>query len=236
MSNSLDLDPEWGAIDLLEEVEAAFGVAIADAEAERIETLGNLDDLLAAKLDADIASGDGCGSIRLFHALRRTLPDDERAGFRPDSRLDQGPRSVAGWWRMFQQCVYRLPQRSLAVAGTIGVSLILIGVIGGPVLLFTGHWRAALLLAVSGVAIGSLLVRIDPGRPPRSIVTVRDLVERMVPLNFGALRAAGARVPDRWAVLTALAAEHGELAPGEMRRETVLHRVQLRDRRGAEAA
>jgi acyl carrier protein len=40
--NSLDLDPEWGAIDLLEEVEASFGIKIEDTVAEQIETVGDL--------------------------------------------------------------------------------------------------------------------------------------------------------------------------------------------------
>ena len=31
MANSLDLDPEWGSLDLIEEVEAAFGIKMEDA-------------------------------------------------------------------------------------------------------------------------------------------------------------------------------------------------------------
>ena len=45
--HTLDLDPDWGAINLLEEVEASFGIKIEDAIVEQIETPG------AALLKAD---------------------------------------------------------------------------------------------------------------------------------------------------------------------------------------
>lgn len=35
MSNTLDLDPEWGAIDLIAEVEQAFDFTITRDQAER---------------------------------------------------------------------------------------------------------------------------------------------------------------------------------------------------------
>ena len=44
--NTLDLDPEWGAIDLLEEVEASFGIKIEGAVVEQIETVGDLYDAI----------------------------------------------------------------------------------------------------------------------------------------------------------------------------------------------
>ena len=34
MADTLDLDPEWGAIDVIEELEAAFNFNMTDEEAE----------------------------------------------------------------------------------------------------------------------------------------------------------------------------------------------------------
>lgn len=53
--NTLDLDPEWGAIDLLEEVEASFGIKIEDAVAEQIETVGDLYDVIVISPRSGIA-------------------------------------------------------------------------------------------------------------------------------------------------------------------------------------
>ena len=44
--NTIDLDHEWGAIDLLEEVETSFGIKIGDAVVERITTVGELYDAI----------------------------------------------------------------------------------------------------------------------------------------------------------------------------------------------
>ena len=39
--NTLDLDPEWGAIDLIEEVEKEFGIKFTNEEVEPCETVGD---------------------------------------------------------------------------------------------------------------------------------------------------------------------------------------------------
>ena len=67
MANSLDLDPEWGAIDLLEEVEATFGIKIKDAEAERCSTVGDLYAVLCSYTpDWDGRQGS-CSSSMVFY-------------------------------------------------------------------------------------------------------------------------------------------------------------------------
>jgi hypothetical protein len=59
------------------------------------------------------------------------------------------------------------------------------------------------------------------------MLTVGDLVRRTVPLNVAILKDAGGRPSDRWSVLVALAAEHGELSLKEIGPETCFHRRSL---------
>lgn len=65
---------------------------------------------------------------------------------------------------------------------------------------------------------------LDPGGLPEGIASVADLVRRTVPLNARLLARAGARPPDPWSVLAALAAEHGKLPPGAIGPGTFLLR------------
>ena len=117
----------------------------------------------------------------------------------------------------------RLPTVELTAIGVTGGWLCLVGFIGGLVALFNGAW------AFSGIgalvfALGILLIRIDPARLPKGVATVGDLVRRTVPLNVQKLAQEGARPPDRWSILVALAAEHGTLPPDEIGPDTFLMR------------
>ena len=77
-------------------------------------------------------------------------------------------------------------------------------------------------------AAGAALLKADPGSLPVGVETLGDLVTRAVPLNAQKLAEVGARLPDRWTILTGLAAEHGILSPAEILPETFLHLKSLK--------
>ena len=87
MAKSLDLDPEWGAIDLLEEVEATFGIKIENEEAERCCTVGDLYDVVCAHLPDWDGQGGNCGSSMVFYRMRRSLSSGDKRGVTPGSAL-----------------------------------------------------------------------------------------------------------------------------------------------------
>ena len=227
MANSLDLDPEWGAIDLLEEVEETFGIKIAKREAERCATVGDLYDVICSH-SADWDSQDGSGgSSMVFYRMRRSLSPHDKRGVTADTRL-AGTALQAS--RLFEKLKVdtglRLPAYELTWLGMTGGFLMVSGIMAAIVALLTGHWIVsgiALLIALAGLPF----LRLDPGRLPVGIVTVGDLVRRTVPLNAIRLREAGGRPSDRWAILTALASEHGNLPPDEISPETFFHRKSL---------
>ena len=227
MRNSLDLDPEWGAIDLLEEVEATFGVKIANEEAERCETVGDLYNVICAH-SPDWDGQDGnCGSSMVFYRFRRSLSLDDKRSVMPETPL-VGIRLQPS--RLFKKLKddtgLRLPAYELTWLGMAGGFLIVGGIIVAIVALLTGHWKLSGLLGVIALS-GLPLLRIDPGRLPNGVATVADLVRRTVPLNATGLREAGGRPADSWAILSALAAEHGNLPPDEIGPETFFHRKSL---------
>jgi len=227
MANCLDLDPEWGAIDLLEEVEATFGIKIANEEAERCCTVGDLYDVLCAhSLDWDGQDGS-CGSSMVFYRLRRSLRPDNHRGIAPDFALAASGLSPS---RLFKKLAddtgLRLPSYELTWLGRSGGLLLVGGIIAAFVSLLTGHWVVSGIVVLFALA-GLPLLRVDPGCFPVGIETVADLVRRTVPLNATRLKEAGGRPADRWSVLVSLAAERGVLPPNAIGPETFFHRKSL---------
>ena len=93
--------------------------------------------------------------------------------------------------------------------------------------LFDTAWELAAGGAVMAAA-GAALLKADPGSLPVEVQTLGDLVTRAVPLNAQKLAEMGARLPDRWTMLTVLAAEHGILSPAEIFPDTYLHLKSLK--------
>ena len=227
MANSLDLDPEWGAIDLLEEVEATFDIKIANEEAERCCTVGDLYDIVCAH-SPDWDSQDGnCGSSIVFYRLKRSLNPGDKRGVTPGTALTvSGLQPSHLFKKLADDTGLRLPSYELTGLGMAGSYLLTGGFLAAIVALLTGHWIVGGLAALIALA-GVPLLRLDPGRLPAGIVTVADLVRRTVPLNAASLKEAGGRPADRWSVLIALAAEHGTLPLDEIGPETFFHRKSL---------
>lgn len=71
--NTFDLDPEWGAIDLLGEVEASFGIKIEDAVAWCFETVADLYDAIRNLTPAWDDQQGSCASSMTFYHIRRAL-------------------------------------------------------------------------------------------------------------------------------------------------------------------
>ena len=223
MTNSLDLDSEWGAIDLLEEVAATFGLKIADEEAERCATVGDLYDILCTRLpDWDDQDGS-CASSIVFYRLRRSLsPTDKRAVVPGTPLTASGSSPLRLFKKLADGTGLRLPSCKLTSLGVVGGFLLLGGIIGVVVALFNGHWIVSAAFALIAL-VGTILLRVDPGRFPTGIFTVADLVRRTAPLNVAYIKEVGGRPADRWSILVALAAEHGSLSPDHIGPDTVFH-------------
>lgn len=227
MANTLDLDPEWGAIDLIEEVEATFGFTITKEEAEPCATVGDLYDVICAHTPDWEGQKGSCGSSMVFYRMRPSFSPAEKRDVTPDTPLTaSGLQPSRLFKKLADDTGLRLPSYELTWLGVTGRFLLVGGIIVAIVALLTGHWLVGGIVALVALA-GLQLLRVDPGSYPISIVTVADLVRRTVPLNAAILKAAGGRPADRWSILVAMAAEYGVLPPDEIGPETFFHRKSL---------
>ncbi len=234
MANTLDIDPEWDGIDLIEEVEAAFGIEVADDEAERCWTVSDLHEVIRAHTPNWDEQDGSCPSSAVFYCIRRVLAPDDKREVSPRSALQGAGMSARRLFNTLRsETRLRLPIEEATAIGVVGGWMCLLGFIGGLVALFTGAWTLTGLGALV-VALGVLLLRVGPARLPFGVATVGDLVRLTVPLNAQDLALTGARPPDRWAILVALAAEHGSLPTDQIGPDTFLLRkgMELAAKRG----
>lgn len=234
MRTTLDLDPDWGAIDLLEEVEETFAIKIADDEAERCWTIGDVYDVIRAHTPHWDERSGSCASSTVFYRFRRSLARQDRSAVSPTTALERAGMSASRLFKSLgNDTGLRLPTVEQTAVGLTGGWMCLVGFIGGTIALFNAAWAFSGIGALV-VVVGILLLWIEPGRLPTRVATVGDLVRRTVPLNVQKLAAAGARSPDRWSILVALAAEHGSLSCDEIGPDAFLLRkgMELANARG----
>jgi hypothetical protein len=226
MPTTLDLDPEWGAIDLIEEVETVFRFTITKDEAERCATIGDLYAVVCAHtLGWDAASGK-CGSSMTFYRMRRSLDPERTQGVSPRTTLTGYGRPFELFKKLGRETGLRLPSVRLTPVGMVSGFFLTGALLVAIVTLLVGQWL------FSGVAIGvavfgMLPIWADRGRLPTGVETVGDLVRRTAPLNARQLEADGGRLADRWTILVSLASEHGSLMPDEIAPGTFLHRKSM---------
>lgn len=233
MADTLNLDPEWGAIDLIEELEATFGFKMQDEEAERCCTVGDVYNVVSA-YTSDWNDQEGlCGSSMVFYRLRRALCPEDKRSITPRTPLGQlAPSPSKLMDGLAKRSGLRLPVHKLTGPGNAGAVILLAGIVLSVVALFNTHWLFSGASA-SVAMVGLILVWRDPGRFPAGIATLGDLVDRAVPLNSKLLKELGGRPAARWSILAAIAAEYSELEPAEISPETYLHKKSLDKARAA---
>lgn len=226
MINTLDLDPEWGAIDLIEEIEAAFGFTITKDEAERCVTIGDVYRVICDHTPGWEAQGGKCASSMTFYRLRRSLSADESQKITPHTSLQQGGDIHRLFKRVGRETGLRLPPTQSTTIGNVGGYLFSAALIAGIMTLLIGQFKLSMLALGVGMS-GTFFVWTDRGRLPVGVATIGDLVRRTAPLNASKLQAEGGRPSNRWEILASLAAEHGILGPDQIRPETFLHRKSM---------
>jgi len=224
--NTLDLDPEWGAIDLIEEVENEFGIKFRNEEVEPCATVGDFYAVLFARVPDWSVGGERCATSMAFYRIRRCLDPERAKGITPNTPLPDDVAPAVLFKALGRDTALRLPSIRPTWPGMVGVMLASVGCIAGVVALLTGWWRMSgigFALAAGGIPF----IWMERGRWPLGISTVGDLAQRTASLNSRTLRASGGRSLSCWEVLVAIAAEHGALAPDEITTSTFFHRKSL---------
>ena len=147
-------------VELIMAIEDSFEIAIEDAEAEKIVTVGDIQSFVLARLPS---AGKGvCLSSHAFYRLRRkllTVTNAERSAIRPSTRLeDLFPREGrrAQWSRVDGSLSWDLPalQRPPRIAAMVAATSLL-AVPLGYLLFQIGVYSSLIALSMIAVVIAS---------------------------------------------------------------------------------
>ncbi|CAL77307.1 hypothetical protein BRADO3527 [Bradyrhizobium sp. ORS 278] len=237
MLKTLGLDDELDPVEVVIDIERAFDIRISDAEAHDMFTVGQMFDLLRAKLQRQDADRK-CASAMAFYRLRRALNEGAVGiGRSPSSSL--GPLERI-YTKPFVTSIeettdLRLPRPAASLMGRIGGGLALLAFFGVLATLAIGvcstifsipvpgpPTKVAIALLVAGLAAGLILTKADPGRLPKTCRTLGDLATKAAHLSYGRLVKQGADSRDDqiWRVLTEILADHSGAPARQIARET----------------
>jgi len=234
LPNTLGLDDDLDSVELLLDLETAFGVKFPSDEAEACWTVGDVFKLAHRHVQRPDDLGAGCATAMAFYRLRRALAqDDARPRPAPTTALEDilSPSPNATYRRIREAYPdMRLPRLSLSAAGQVGLTLLLVGAL---CLIITGaaapRWWVLPALAMT---VGAVLTHLDRGRFSPGCRTLGDLARKVAGLNFAALTAAGARYRDAdvRSALVEVITEHSSLPKSEIQDGTLLLQSQMRAR------
>lgn len=191
-------------MELILAAEESFGIEISDEEAGRVETAGDLCELVRRKVTK--RQQRVCLTSALFYRVRRGLTavlGVERRSIRPGSVLEELlPREVRAekWCELERHSHLRLPSLLLPAPGAI---LVLAGgpVVCGTAALVVGMSEGMIALALAfGLLPSAVVLRIMQTHAvqlPAGVVTVGDLARGALARNYAALaRDAGGFQPE----------------------------------------
>jgi hypothetical protein len=219
MPSSLGLAGDLDDVDLLEDVEAAFGFRVSDEELACCRTVGDLFQAIEARLPNE-TSCQTCATAMCFNRLRRVIQPQVEARLRPSTPIGelQG-LSVRKVYRIIkEECGLRPPPPTLTIWGCI--ALVLVFALPLTATALGLDWWIA---AASGVlAAGSY--QLTPISYPKSVQTFGDLVRQVSSRSIGALSKQGAhlRAPEAWAAFKDVLSDHTALPKDLIMPETLI--------------
>jgi acyl carrier protein len=225
-------------VELVMEVEEAFGITIPDAEAEKIQTVGDLYHYVLAGIDPPTLTTPGCLSAGAFYRLRRQLMGRfrvERRRIRPASRLDDlipATDRRARWQRLGEDLGWRLP--ALVRPGWVGSAffgLLVVWVVTTIVAWgrLAGFATDAVGLVIFGILVGATLLGVAVYQLTRPLATVlpapdiRALIPMVLGSTFGTFRINnphGWTSRDVWEALISIVAEQTGVASDQLTEST----------------
>lgn len=224
--NSLGWDEIMDSVEALQELEAVFRIEIADKEAESMETVGDLFDVILAKQPP--GERGKCAGAVAFYRLRRAVGERTLTPASPIEFLNRrgAKRALA---QLKDRTGLRLPSPRLARLGQFGCAAAVAGSLALVVCLVAlsaGHASMMLVgAALLAVAWGVLATRLDRGLLPRGCETLGGLAKVAAAASYGVLVAQGvrAREAEMWEILTECLAERADMSAAEINRDTTFY-------------
>lgn len=198
--------------DLFKLVETAFAITLSEEQRTSCWTLRDVEEAVAAQTPGWNDRIGGSASACLFEPIRTALAARFGNGVDRETALASLPVPARKLFNSVRDNTgLKLPLLASASSGTVITGISTVGFFIGIAGFVMERWFVMGIGAL--LALVALVPRSASFRYPETMATVGDLVARCVPLNTPTLSAAGARLPDRWSVLVALAAFHGGVEP-----------------------
>ena len=219
MTSSLGLAGDLDDVELIQDVEAAFGIRLADDEIERCSTVGQLFELIEARLP-QMPNGHSCATAMCFYRLRRALQSHSATALKPMTSISAlSAVPVRKLHHIIEtECGLRSPPHCITLWGCLALLLVLalpfgLFAVGMP------WW-----IAFPSAALGIGLYRLAPIQLPGEVETFGDLVRIVASRSIGALAGQGARLgpKEAWQAFTDVLSDHTQLSKGEIGPETLL--------------
>lgn len=219
MTSSLGLAGDLDDVDLVEDVEAAFSIRLGDDEISRCSTVGQLFELIEARLP-QMPSGQSCATALCFYRLRRALQPHSAIALKPKTSIATlGAVPVQKLHQIIEtECGLRPPPQYITLWGCLALLLVLalplgLFAIGMP------WW-----VAIPSAALGIGLYRRAPIQLPDEVETFGDLIRVVASRSIGALAGQGARLgpKEAWQSFTDVLSDHTQLSKDEIGPETLL--------------
>ncbi|MGF6229462.1 hypothetical protein QFZ27_003417 [Inquilinus ginsengisoli] len=206
MADVLPLVGDGDDLDLIREVERAFGIRFADRDLESCQTIGDLHALILAAVPHAERTDATCLAAMAFFRLRWAI-EAEHPGriIQPATPLaDLTGRFGADYWlgRLRRRTGQRMPTPAL---GATGCALNLAAIAGSAACVVTWGWLGLVpalpLLSASVAVSGRWLSAL-----PKPTATVGDLARVVAALNVSALadRDQPVRTREIWPALQAI--------------------------------
>lgn len=217
---SLGLLGDLDDVDLIEDIEEAFGYRLSDDDIERCVTVGDLFALVEKGLPDGDSAANICATSMCFYRLRKALQPRTATALRPKVKIDAlGRLSVRHLHRIIHtECSLRPPPPYMSWWGVLALA----GVITAPaVLLFLGFpWWLVTLSALPPIA----LYRATPICLPKEVTTFGDLVRVVASRSIGILARQGARLGpiEAWAAFRDVVAVHTRLPKEQITPDVLL--------------
>lgn len=219
MTSSLGLAGDLDDVELIQDVEAAFSIRLADDEIRRCSTVGQLFELIEARLPK-MPSGQSCATAMCFYRLRRALQPHSAIALKPKTSISAlcGVPVRKLHQIIETECGLRPPPQYITLWGCLALLL----VVTVPLGLFAvgmPWW-----IALPSAALGIGLYRLAPIQLPGEAETFGDLVRIVSSRSIGALAGQGARLgpKEAWQAFTDVLSDHTQLSKGEIGPETLL--------------
>jgi hypothetical protein len=227
----MDVNMGLDGVELILALEETFQISIPDDEVESVATVGDLHDLIVAKLN--IQDSSQCLTSAAFYRTRRGITDTlgfNRREIRPSTSLEAIlPRTGRrrSWQRIQDATRLKLP--ALQHTGRMQLTLLGVGVVFstaiGIQLRFTLGWT--LLSAFLGLFVGGILIKLTPRLAiafPNHDATVGDLARDVLALNHARLVSdiGSWNKVDAWETLRRVIVMQTSIEPEKIHRDALI--------------